>query len=92
MYGTYLGAEAKLYLLPFLGIEADYSTVLEQQIDALQGKWKMQKFIYGGFLEVYLLKVGVYLINTEMDLTPSNGAAQSKEIYNGVGFSGTMYF
>jgi hypothetical protein len=92
MYGTYLGAEAKLYLLPFLGVEGEYRTVLEQQVDALAGKWKMQRFTYGAFLEIYLLKIAAYLTNTEMILSPLDGSAPIKEIYNGVGFSGTFYF
>ena len=92
MYATYLGAEAKLYLLPFLGVDGDYTATLEQQIDALQGKWKMQRFTYGAFLEIYLLKISAYLMATEMDLSPASGAAPSKEIYSGVGFSGTVYF
>lgn len=92
MYGTYLGAEAKLYLLPFLGAEADYTVVLQQAVNSLQGNWQMQRFTYGAFLEVYLIKISAYLMATEMDLSPSNGSAQIKELYSGVGFSGAFYF
>jgi hypothetical protein len=92
MYATYLGAEGKLYLLPFLGIEGDYSMTLEQEIDALQGRWKMQRFTYGAFLEIYLLKISAYLMSTEMDLTLLSGSAPIKEIYSGLGFAGTLYF
>ncbi len=92
IYGTYLGAEAKLYLLPFLGIRGEYMSVLETKSDVLQGKWKMQRFTYGGFLEVYLLNLGVHLISTEMVLTSESTGVAVEEVYSGVGFSGTLHF
>lgn len=92
IYGTYLGSEAKLYLLQFLGLKAEYQNFLETESSALSGKWKLQRFTYGAFLEVYLVKLGAYFMSTEMVLTPSATGTAVKEVYSGVGFSGTLYF
>ncbi|MBK9293658.1 MAG: hypothetical protein IPM57_04315 [Oligoflexia bacterium] len=90
--GIYLGAEAKLYLLPFLGIRGDYETTLESQtIAALSGKWKMQRFRYGAFLEIYLLNLGAHLFTNELFLTASSGSV-TKETTSGLGFSGALHF
>lgn len=92
LYGIYLGAEAKIYLLNFLGIYADYNNVLETPVNSLNGKWKMQRFKYGAFLEIYLLNLSAYLLSNEMILTNNATAVQVKENYSGVGFSATLFF
>ncbi len=91
-YGTYLGAEAKIYFLNFLGGRVEYQSVLETDITALQSRWKMQRLTYGGFIEIYLLNLGFYAVNTEMILTNKQTNIITKEIYTGVGFSGTLHF
>jgi len=91
-YATYLGAEAKLYLLNFLGGRVEYQTTLESDINALQSTWKMQRFTYGGFLEIYLLNIGASLVSTEMILANKNTGAITKELYSGVSFSSMFHF
>jgi hypothetical protein len=91
-YATYLGAETKLYLLNFLGARAEYQTTLETDVTALRSSWKMQRFIYGGFLEIYMLNLGAYLMTTEMILTNKATGVAIKEVYSGVGFSGILHF
>jgi hypothetical protein len=91
IYGTYLGAEAKLYLLPFLGARGEYQTFLENDNPGLNGKWKSYRFLYGAFLEIYLLKVEGFVINTERILTNTSGVSV-KDYSTGAGFSGTLYF
>jgi hypothetical protein len=92
MPGTYLGAELKLYLLPFLGGMADYTTVLETKNDDLLGKWKMYRFLYGGFIEVYLLNLQFYFFNSEYIFTPDSGATPRKELSVGAGFGAALHF
>lgn len=92
LYAPYLGAEARLYLLNFLGINGDYLVGLETNADALQGKWKMQSFRYGAFLEIYFISLGAYFVWTEMDLSPYSGSSPIKEVLNGYGFSATLFF
>lgn len=92
LYAPYLGGEAKLYLLPVLGLSGEYISAIETSSDAIQGKWKMQRFSYGVFLEIYFLSVGAYYVSTEMDLTPASGSAATKEVYSGSGFFGKLYF
>ncbi len=91
VWGFYLGAEGKLYLLPFLGIYADYMVTLVQNIEGLGGKWGMQRLIYGAFLEVYLLNLHAYVIDQFYDFTP-NEASKIRETSKGVGFGATLHF
>lgn len=92
IFANYVGAEAKLYLVPFLGGKVEYQTTFDMENSSIGGTWKMQRLQYGAFLEVYLLNIGVYAVNTEFTLTPSSTNTQVKEIYNGAGVSGTLYF
>lgn len=92
LYGTYLGADSKIYLLGFLGVFADYKNVLENPINTLNSKWKMQRFKYGAFLEIYLLQVSAYLMTTEMVLINNVTTTPIKETYNGMGLSATLFF
>lgn len=92
LYGPYLAAEGKLYLLPILGGRVEYQSVLETEVSSLNSKWKMQRFIYGGFLEISLINAGVYLVTTEHVLTHSATGAITKETYTGVGAMGLMHF
>jgi hypothetical protein len=92
VWGYYLGAEAKIYLLPVLGIYGDFMTTLEKDIEGLGGKWSMRRFHYGAYFEIYLLNLQAYLIDTEYDFTPSSGAAKIAETSKGVGFGATLHF
>ncbi len=92
LYAPYLGAETKLYLLNFLGIYGDYQNMLETSSTSLAGKWKMQRFKYGAFLEIYLLNLSAYLVSTEMNFTGNTSGVMVKELYSGAGFSATLYF
>jgi hypothetical protein len=92
LYAPYLGAEAKLYLLPFLGIYGDYHATLPTQTGALQGQWNMQRFMYGGFLEIFLIQVSAYINSTQMTLTPTSTNSAINENYTGYGFSGSLFF
>ena len=92
LYAPYVGAEAKIYLLNFLGLRAEYQTAFETAASALQAKWKMQKFTYGAFLEISLVNIEAHLISSEFVLTPNSTSAPSKETYSGVGFSGSVFF
>ncbi|MCC6276999.1 MAG: hypothetical protein IT289_03675 [Oligoflexia bacterium] len=92
MYATYVGAEAKLYLLPFLGGRAEYFSTLETEIGSLNSKWKMQKFTYGAFLEIFLINLEAHLFSHEFVLTEAATANSTKEIHTGIGFAGSLHF
>jgi hypothetical protein len=91
LYAPYLGAEAKLYLLPFLGVYGDYQATLPTTVGSLQGQWNMQRFRYGGFVEIFLVQVSAYISNTQMTLTPNSGSAIN-ENYLGYGVGGALFF
>lgn len=90
--GTYLGAEAKLYLLPFLGAQAEYQALLETTVDELSGKVKFSKLQYSGFLEIFLLQLKAYMTTYEHYYTPNSGSQSTKEVWNVVGVSGSLHF
>lgn len=90
--GTYLGAEAKLYLLPFLGAQAEYQAMLESTNDDLVGKVKISKLQYSGFLEIFLVQVKAYVATYENVFTPNSGAPSTKEVWSVVGLSGALHF
>lgn len=92
LYSYYLGAEAKLYLLLFLGLKADYENILEAPIGALSSKWKMQRFRYGAFIEIFLLNLGAHLFTNEMVLTQNSNGAVTKEVTTGFGLSAALHF
>lgn len=93
LYGTYLGAEARLYLLPFLGGKAEYFSVLENEVKSLSGKWKMQKFSYGGFLEIGLIEIGVQIVSSEFIFTSDDTSVSIvKDLHTGIQFSTIMFF
>lgn len=91
VWGFYIGAEGKLYLLPFFGLYADYMATIVQNIEGLGGKWGMSRLNYGAFIEVYLLNIHAYIIDTELDFTPEN-ATKIKESSKGVGFGAILHF
>ncbi len=92
VWGFYVGAEAKMYLLPFLGVYGDYLTALERDIEGLNGKWSMYRFIYGAFIEVYVLNLQAYVIDTEYGFTPNSTGIKIKEVSKGVGFAANLHF
>ena len=89
---AYLGAEAKLYLLPFLGGRAEYLHGLGVKNTELQGEVKTSTFTYGGFLEIWLVNLEVMVQQREWILQPDAGGAPRKEIQKGLGFSGSLFF
>ena len=91
LYGMYLGADVKLYLVPFLGLKAEYQYGLESAAGDLTGKWKASKFTYGGFLEIYLLSIEAYLFNKEISIMPDTGASV-KETATGTAIGASLYF
>ncbi|MEQ1879098.1 MAG: hypothetical protein ABL958_20830, partial [Bdellovibrionia bacterium] len=91
LYGMFLGADVKMYLLPFLGLKAEYQYGLESAAGDLTGKWKASKFTYGAFLEIYLLSIEGYLFNKEVSLTPDTGSA-IKETATGTALGASLYF
>jgi hypothetical protein len=91
VWGFYFGAEGKLYLLPFLGIYGDYMVTTVQNIEGLGGKWGMYRLMYGAFIEVFLLNIHAYIIDSEYDFTPEN-SAKIKETFKGVGFGAILHF
>lgn len=92
LYGMFLGADLKLYLLPFLGLKGEYQYGLESSVGGnLVGKWKQSKFTYGAFLEVYLLSLEAYMFNKEISLIPDAGTAV-KETGTGTALGASLYF
>jgi hypothetical protein len=93
IYASYLGAEAKVYLLLFLGLKADYENFLETNAGgSLSGKWKMQRFKYGAFVEVAFLNLAAYLQSVEIILTPTSTNTAIKETSTGYGLSASLHF
>ncbi len=88
----YWGAEAKLYLLPFLGGHAEYVSVFPATSSGLQGQWQMQRFRYGGFIEFLLLNLEVYAYNTDFAFTPQSGGPDVHDRQTGIGLMGTVHF
>jgi hypothetical protein len=91
LYAPYFGAEVKLYLFPFLGLRAEYDQSFESQVGLLGGKWKTGRFLYGAFLEIYLLNLEAYIFSNDSSFTPDGGTL-IKEQLNGTGFSATLFF
>ncbi len=91
LYGTYLGTEATLYLAPFLGLKAEYLAVLENENKSLGGKWKYSNFTYGGFLEIYLIRLELDLFTREWALATDTGTPV-KDVITGTMLSAGMYF
>lgn len=92
VWNYYLGAEAKVYLLPFLGVLGDYMTVPENEIEGIGGRWSMYRFLYGAYIEVLLLNLQVYIVDTEYSFTSTATQTKVKEFSKGVGFAATLHF
>jgi len=91
--GNYLGAEAKLYLLPFLGVNGEYLTVLESPVSGdLTGKWSTSRFRYGAFVEIWLLELGAYLLSEDSFFTQDGTVIKIKESGKAQGLTATLHF
>jgi hypothetical protein len=91
MNGLYAGAEAKLYLLGFLGGRAEYTTTFLKDVQELSGQWKVSKFYYAAFLEIYLLNVEIYTQQVDWDFAPVEGR-KGRDRETSVGLSASMFF
>ncbi len=87
----YYGAEAKLYLLPFLGASAEYDLTASQSDSGLAGRWSMTRARYGGFIEFHLLSVGAFMTTTGYKLSPNSGS-ELNDTDKGISFVASMFF
>ena len=92
LFGPYLGAEAKIYLANFLGLRTEYTAALETTSDSLAGKWKMQRFTYGAFLELFMLELEAHAGQAEWTFTPTTTSVSVKDNEKLVGFSASLFF
>jgi hypothetical protein len=86
----YAGAEAKLYLLPFLGLRADYQRTIDSSAGSLQGTWRLERFQYGAFIELYCLAVEAYGIWANYTLDQPSGETVDRAA--GTGLSASLFF
>lgn len=91
LYGMYLGADAKLYLVPFLGLKGEYQHGLEGPAGSYIGKWKLSRFSYGAFLEIYLINLEAFMFSNELAFTPDAGSPV-KETQTGTGIGASLFF
>ncbi|MBX9766580.1 MAG: hypothetical protein K2X47_04855, partial [Bdellovibrionales bacterium] len=90
---SYWGADFKLYLLNFLGGRVSYLTTFEADAAALSAKWQMSRFKYSAFLEIFLLGLEVYWIDTKYILRPiAAGQEPVVDQDRGVGVAATLFF
>ncbi len=88
---AYAGAEAKLYLLGFLGAHAEYQTTFSTHSETLGGGWNYTRVKYGAFLEILLLSVEAYVQTTTYQLKTDTNLSY-KDQSQDVGFSATLFF
>ncbi|HEX4922707.1 MAG TPA: hypothetical protein VFV50_01425 [Bdellovibrionales bacterium] len=91
LYGMFLGADVTLDLVPFLGLKGEYQHGLEGPAGSYTGKWKISRFTYGAFLEIYLINLEAFMFNNEAVFTPDAGAPV-KETQTGTGFGASLFF
>ena len=91
--GAYWGADFKLYLLNFLGGRVNYLTTFESDAQALNARWQLTRFKYSAFLEIFLLGLELYWIETKYTLR-SLDATQSAVVDQdrGVGLAVSLFF
>ncbi len=86
----YFGAEAKLYLLPFLGAQAEFDTTPSQDSSAAGGSWQMSRWRYGGFVEFHMLAIGALITNSSYKLTQTGSEVTDSE--KGVSLFASLFF
>ncbi len=89
---SYWGAEAKLYLLPFLGGKAEYFSVIPAGSDELSGKFQMQKIKYGAFLDLLVLHLEAYSYVIDRTFTPASGTSEVHDKDVGAGLGASLFF
>ena len=87
----FVGAEAKLYLLNFLGARLEYQTTFDRELSQASGKWSMSRLYYSAFVELWLLGLELYLQQTNWNFTPDSGnSVRDREV--SVGAAASLFF
>jgi hypothetical protein len=87
----YYGAEAKLYLLPFLGVLGEYDLSASQNDSSIGGTWSMTRSRIGGFIEFHLLAIGAMVTTANYKLAPTSGV-EINDVDKGVSFFASVFF
>ncbi len=87
----YYGAEAKLYLLPFLGAIGEYDLSGSQNDSSIGGTWSMTRSRLGGFVEFHLLALGALVTTTNYKLAPTSGT-EINDLDQGISFFASLFF
>lgn len=87
----YYGGEARLYLLPILGIKGEYLRTNGAKNTNLGGALIMTDIRYGAFLEFYLLQLGAHVHTREWSVDLDAGG-NIKDTQSGLLFTVGLFF
>jgi len=86
----YFAGEAKLYLLPFLGLQGEYQGTPLQSSSAIGGSWQLSRWRYGGFVEFYMLAVGALITDSSYKFTQTGSEVTDSD--KGVTVFASLFF